>query len=615
MDVQPSNQSVEKLFSGTVYHIDFYQRDYKWNEVPVRRLLDDIFYPFTKTYAENPDLDPTQATIVDKYPWYYLNTYVTNTVHGKVFVVDGQQRLTTLTLILIKLKHMAEGFGSKTDKWLSSKVVGYSGMDASYWMHHEKHLGTLEALFNDDSDLKAIDVSSGITAKNMVANYQVISKVLGTKLADQKVFETFVHYFLLRLVIINLSVEQTDVPMVFEVINDRGVKLKPYEILKGKLLGQIDKVELEQHDFNALWENNIKAINACAEDEADNFFRYYLKAKFAATRAQAQEFDGDYHRTMFSSAMEDKLGLEHNSTKVKAFLNNEFRYYAALYLKYWQAKTTSNPAYKHVYYNEMNDLQSQCILILAACSVDDPEEDQKVDRVARELDRLFTLSQLQGGYDSNRFAVEIYAIASQLIGASMDDYRAIFDESLTKMLADQREDEVSDPFRYAFFRNASVSTLNKRFIRYFFTRVEVFVAGGMRLEMRHGVKDLVQKTGSVNGFHVEHILSRNDENLAHFNDDEELFEQQRNRLGGILLLKGKDNISSSNEVYENKLKSYANTLYWNETLREDSYKSKLDFRNFIQQEGLDFQAYDQFGESELESRHKLLFEISRHIWK
>jgi len=38
------------------------------------------------------------------------------------------------------------------------------------------------------------------------------------------------------VVIINLEVAQTDVPMVFEVINDRGIRLQPYEILKGKLL-------------------------------------------------------------------------------------------------------------------------------------------------------------------------------------------------------------------------------------------------------------------------------------------------------------------------------------------------------------------------------------------
>ena len=50
---------------------------------------------------------PLPETVAAKYPWYYLNTYVTNTIDGRVYVVDGQQRLTTLTLILI-LTHLLQ---------------------------------------------------------------------------------------------------------------------------------------------------------------------------------------------------------------------------------------------------------------------------------------------------------------------------------------------------------------------------------------------------------------------------------------------------------------------------------------------------------------------------
>ena len=81
-----------------------------------------------------------------------------------------------------------------------------------------------------------------------------------------------------------------------------------------------------------------------------------------------------------------------------------------------------------------------------------------------------------------------------------------------------------------------------------------------------------------------------------------------------MLLKGKDNISSNNEVYSEKLKSYANTLYWNETLRADSYKSKLDFTGFAVSNNLTFQPLDQFGPNELEERQKLLFDLSSLIW-
>ena len=98
-----------------------------------------------------------------------------------------------------------------------------------------------------------------------------------------------------------------------------------------------------------------------------------------------------------------------------------------------------------------------------------------------------------------------------------------------------------------------------------------------------------------------------------FGNDEERFRSERNRLGGLLLLKGKDNISSNNEPYTDKLISYANTLYWNETLRADSYKSHLDFTNWINVSKLNFRPMDKFGPDELEERQRLLFEIVKFL--
>ena len=136
----------------------------------------------------------------------------------------------------------------------------------------------------------------------------------------------------------------------------------------------------------------------------------------------------------------------------------------------------------------------------------------------------------------------------------------------------------------------------------------------MNLNPKHPIADLVKKTGPVTGFHVEHILSNNGENLALFDNNEELFEQERNRLGGILLLKGRDNISSGNEPFQEKLRSYANTLYWNETLRQDTYKSKLDMESLRDRFILDLRSLGHFGPEELESRHRLLFEMVSIIW-
>lgn len=613
MDIQPDKQNIDQTFSTTIYFIDFYQRDYKWTEEPVRRLLDDVFYQFEETYLKHGELEPNKENINARYPWYYLNTYVTNTVNGRVFVVDGQQRLTTLTLILLKLLSRAKALSSKTTGWLERKIAGYSGTEHEFWMNHVRHRQVLEGLL-EGKDASLIDTTTGITAVNMVQNYQLISTELDRLLITAHKFDTFVHYFLFRLVLINLSVDSTHVPMVFEVINDRGVRLKPYEILKGKLLGQIDKLELEGGRFNELWEEKLKAVNDFREDEIDNFFRYWLKSKFSSSRKDGQRFDGDYHREIFKEEVNERLKLDHNPGAVKSFLKGDFRYFTGLYVRLWAATQEELEEYPAVYFNGLNELDSQFMLVLSACRVDDPEEEEKIRLVSAGLDRFFTLLQLQGAYDSNLFASRLFEISSEIRGKPASAISAAFDKHLLLEIEERRTVPVNQSFAWPLFRPMSIDRLNTRFTRYFFGRVEKMLADGMRLQMKHDLKELVTSRGAKTGFHVEHILSRNPENLEIFSGDEEKFEQERNRLGGVLLLKGKDNISSNNEVYSEKLKSYANTLYWNETLRSDAYQSKLDFREFIRANQLTFRPMTTFGPEELEERQRLLFDLATLIW-
>lgn len=613
MEIQPEKQNIDQTFSTTVYFIDFYQRDYKWTEEPVERLLDDVFYQFDEAYQKHSALEPNKENINARYPWYYLNTYVTNTVGGRVFVVDGQQRLTTLTLILLKLLSKAKVLKSETQGWLDRKIAGYSGTEHQFWMNHARHHQVLKGLMAGKDPAK-IDVTTGITAVNMVHNYQLISAALDARLKTLHVFDTFVHYFLCRLVLINLSVDTTHVPMVFEVINDRGVRLKPYEILKGKLLGQIDKVELDSGKFNELWESQLQAVNTFWDDEIDSFFRYWLKAKFSDSRKAGQRFDSDYHREIFKSDLNEKLKLDHNPTEVKAFLKGSFTYFTGLYVRLWKATQEESQECRSVYFNSLNELDTQFMLILSACSVNDPEETEKIRVVSESLDRMFSLLQLQGAYSSTEIATRLFEVSTEIREKPAAKIPEVFEKHLIAELQERRGASVSRAFSYSLFRNMSIDRLNTRFIRYLFGRVEVLLAEGMKQEMKHELKDLVTLRGARNGFHIEHILSNNSQNLKLFANDEEVFEQQRNRLGGVLLMKGKDNISSSNEPFSKKLVTYASTLFWNETLRADTYKSKLDFKGFMKATGLAFEPLKTFGPDELETRQKLLFEICKLIW-
>jgi uncharacterized protein with ParB-like and HNH nuclease domain len=610
MDVQPDKQNIDTVFSNTTYYIDFYQRQYKWTKDPVEILLDDIFYRFNSEYEKYKTNEIELDKLIEKYKWYYLNTYVTNKTDGKLFIVDGQQRLTTLTLILIKLYNFSKELESKLSEWVSTKIVGLSGYKKQFWMHHVEHIKTMEQLFNNDNSVK-IDISSGITAKNMLENYKIIDKWINKQINDKHKLESFIFYFLKRLVLVNLDVSQTDVPMVFEVINDRGVKLKPYEILKGKLLGEIKKDELESLKLDELWDNNIKSINNYSEDEVDEFFMYYLRAKYPKTKGEAVKYDTkNYHRTIFGI---NELSLEHNDVKIKEFLQKEFKYFAKLYTKILRYYDEYDENYQFVYFNSLTEMDTQFLLILSSCSVDDEEEDEKIKIISKEVDKFYVLSQLQRSWDSNKFSEYVYQISNEIREKESSEVKNIFSKYLKKLIAEKRGIETDNEFTYSLFKEVGID-LEKRFKRYFFTRIEKFISNNSNTNMKHDFYDLVRNTGSKNGFHIEHILSFNDENLDLFNNDEELFENERNRLGGLLLLKGKDNISSSNEPYKEKLKTYANTLYWNETLREDAYKSKLDFDKFRTNYNLNFEPYSQFGKTELENRHKLLFNISKLIW-
>ena len=614
MDVIPDKQNIKEVFSGTTYYIDFYQRQYKWGKEPVERLLNDVFYRFNVEYEKHKTNETDLDELIDKYDWYYLNTYVTNKVDGKLFVVDGQQRLTTLTLILIKLHHFTKALSPSLSNWVSNAIAGTDGFESKFWMNHLKHLKTIKQLFEDE-DLSKVSTETGITAENMLTNYKIINKFINKEIDSNKhKLESFIFYFLKRLVLINLDVSQTDVPMVFEVINDRGVKLKSYEILKGKLLGQIKKDELENLKLNELWEDQVGEItkfNKDGKDKVDDFFMYFLRAKYSDTKGTAVKFDNkNYHRSIFDIK---ELTIEHNDVAVKFFIQNEFKYFSKLYSRILEYIDTYQEEYKEVYFNSLTEMETQFLLILSACSVDDVYENEKIQIISKEVDKFYVLLQLQRSWNSNTFTTYVYKISNEIKEKSPDEIKIIFSKYLKQLISDIRESEIQNIFSYALFKETGID-LEKRFKRYFFARIEKFIADNTNMNMKHNFYDLVRNTGSKNGFHIEHILSSNEENLNYFDNNSEVFDSERNRLGGLLLLKGKDNISSSNELYEYKLKTYANTLYWNETLREDFYKSNLDFINLSKTYSLSFESYTQFGKDELEKRHKLLFDISKIIW-
>ncbi len=107
----------------------------------------------------------------------------------------------------------------------------------------------------------------------------------------------------------------------------------------------------------------------------------------------------------------------------------------------------------------------------------------KIKAVAHEADRLYSLLQLQSAYDSNEFADVLQRIAEAIRGKDVAAYRPAFDAELTAMIAARRNVQEAEPLSYAAFKQTGIN-LNTRFKRYFFARIDEFLAEQMNLNPR-----------------------------------------------------------------------------------------------------------------------------------
>lgn len=612
--IEPEKQSVKVCLSRKSYYIDFYQREYVWSKETAQTLLNDIFYIFELSYNQHKDSEISK-NIMEKYSWYYLNVYITNRVEGKSYIVDGQQRLSTLTLIATKLYHKLQN-DDNFKSLLKDCIFSNDGFEDIFNLDNEKRHRVMDCIFNNKEYPTEF---KNKTEETLVERYKDISKYIDDKFkneTDSKKLRLFVLYFLERLVLVELDISQNDTPMVFEVINDRGEALKPFEILKGKLIGALPKDDVET--FCEKWDSALSPLN----ESEDDFFSDLIKSKYVFKRNSAMEksINNEYHRYIFdSNEIAQKLGFhkqnENHIKNIKKFISEDIYYYAQLYAKIMQSDNEFLE-----YAEQINELSGQYQNILSACVIDDKQEQEKIELISKEYDRLWVLLNLNGIYDSNEFQEISYKLNELLKGADIENYKNIFDEVIKVTIKEVKGVvEVNSLLDYTSFESRNYTNLKTRSLRYLFARVEKYICDNMGKAPQSSVLDISTKTGDKTGYHIEHILSRNETNKGYFESEEE-FDTQRNLLGGLLLLNGKENISSGNEEYVDKLKTYSNSLAWGHSLCDDFYHSThkdfIDFNNKIfANKDIKFKPYQKFDKIALQERTKLLYEIVKIIWE
>ena len=96
-------KSVRSLLGGAKFAIDYYQREYLWETKQVAELIDDLAKKFLESHEPG-----NERSAVVQYGHYFLGSIIISDKDGQKFIIDGQQRLTSMTLLLIHLHRQLE---------------------------------------------------------------------------------------------------------------------------------------------------------------------------------------------------------------------------------------------------------------------------------------------------------------------------------------------------------------------------------------------------------------------------------------------------------------------------------------------------------------------------
>ena len=235
----------ETLFDKEVHYvIPRYQRAYAWEDKEIVQLIDDIN---------------------DSTGDYYIGSLVVAKVKDKVEtyyeVVDGQQRLTTLYLLLHYLV-LRGGLEGEVGKTLSFDCRPNS----NYTLTHIQDLLSKEKPFADDEDRLEQSILNGLKA--------IDQKFTTGDAIDVNAFiERLMSVILYRIEV----PEHTDLNRYFEIMNTRGEQLEQHDILKAKLMGYLSNPK-EREFFSRVW-------SACSDMTG------YVQMHFA--KAEREEIFGD----------------------------------------------------------------------------------------------------------------------------------------------------------------------------------------------------------------------------------------------------------------------------------------------------------------------------------
>lgn len=598
--IEGSPKNLKQLLQNTKYSIHYYQREYMWQRKHIEELIDDLTSEFLDYYVPGDDRKDVQD-----YGAYFMGSIV---LAGREnAIIDGQQRFSSLTLLLMYLNNRLRSLGqnySMIEQMIFSEAYGTK----SFNINVEDRADCMNAIFND----QPFDTTNvGESVKNLYGRYTDIIDVFPNDDITDNMLLHFCDWLAEKVFFIEIvATTEQDAHKVFVTMNDRGLSLTSTEMLKGYLLSEI-KDDSKREKLNNIWKDKVLSLKKDDDKGDETFIKAWLRAQYAETIRETkagavnQDFDiigGSFHKWVRDER--DKLGL--STTDDFELFIMKFSKFADVYRKIREAENTFAEETKYIYYNAQVNFTLQPQLLLAPICYEDtwPVIIEKMNLVARFIDLLITARV------TNYRSVDYSTIKNYVFNVTKNIRRCSIDVLKARLKA-QSDNLAYDPA--AALPELRLNSFTKKYIKNMLARITGYI------EEQTGVASNYcnyMNTQTKNPFEIEHIITDHYEWFTSEYSDQEEFRRWRNSFGALLLLYKSINASLNDSKYDYKLSKYCSNEgnIYTESLGDQAYQNNPKFKKFIADNGLGFKPYAQFGKAEITERIQLLVQLVNLVW-